>query len=98
MTDGNKTRVVLSILGEKIAVWGTNPEYLEKLGRDVQKRLTEIGQKDARLTTQRLALLTCLEYADRLRRLELQNERLLKTIEKSKRSGTSSPTLNDFSS
>lgn len=80
-------RVVVSIFGEDYVVRGVeDPDYIEKLGQYVDRRMLAISQRNPNLTTTKVAVLTALNIADEMGKLQEDYDQLVKTLEELKNS------------
>jgi cell division protein ZapA len=79
---GTVHRVTVTIYGESYALRGdAPPEHLQSLAARVDQRMREIGRRNPRLGTARVAVLAALHLADELQRLEEQYSRALGMLE-----------------
>lgn len=62
------------------------PGYIEKLAALVDRKMRQIGQRNRNLPTTKVAVLTALNLADEMCKLQEDYEGLLKIIEEAKRS------------
>ncbi|WP_054696551.1 cell division protein ZapA [Syntrophomonas palmitatica] len=83
------TRVTVDIFGEDYVVKGDeNPEYIEMLASYVDRRMKMIQKRNASLSTTRIAVLTALNLADELNKLQEDYDELVKKLEEEKKSRT----------
>jgi len=83
------TRVIVNIFGEDYVVKGTEkPEYIEMLAAYVDRKMQSISQKSPNLSVTRVAVLTALNLADELSKLQEDYDELVKTLEETKNSRT----------
>lgn len=79
-------RVVVEIFGEEYTVKGTeNPEYIEMLGAYVDRRMKMIQQRNPNLSNTKLAVLTALNLADELNKLQEDYDEMIKALEEEKK-------------
>ncbi len=80
------SRVTVEIFGEDYVVRGDeNPEYIEMLASYVDRRMKMIQKRNASLTTARIAVLTALNLADELNKLQEDYDELVKKMEEEKK-------------
>lgn len=76
-------RVTVTIFGEEYALRGdAKPAYMERLAEMVDRRMHEIAKRQPRLGITRIAVLTAINLADELSKLEEQYQRVLSMLEK----------------
>lgn len=81
----NKTRASVDIYGEKFTVkGGTSAEYMKKLAEYVDKKMQQIGAKSTRLSKSHVAILTAINIADELQKLQEDYDSLVKIIDQDK--------------
>lgn len=79
-------KVNVEIFGENYVVKGEeSPEYIEMLASYIDKRMRLIQQRNPNLSTAKIAVLTALNLADELNKLQDDYDRLLKTLEEERR-------------
>lgn len=79
------TKVIVNILGEDYIVKGTEqPEYIEMLAAYVDRKMQAISQKAPNLTPTKVAVLTALNLADELSKLQEDYDELVKTLEETR--------------
>lgn len=87
--DGKKTdvnKVTVGIYNEEYIVKGNeNREYIEMLAAYVDRRMRMIGQRNLNLSTTKIAVLTALNLADELNKLQEDYDELVKVLEEEKR-------------
>lgn len=77
------TRVTVEIFGEQYVVKGEGrEERIRRVAADVDRRMREIARNHPLLDRSRTAVLTALNLADELARLQEQHERVLQMLEK----------------
>lgn len=80
-------RVTVSILNEEYVVKGEeNPEYIEMLASFVDRRMKMIQQRNPSLSSTKVAVLTALNLADELNKLQEDYDELVKNLEEEKKS------------
>ena len=88
--DENKSsvnRVTVSIFNEEYVVKGEeNPEYIEMLASFVDRRMKMIQQRNPNLSSTKVAVLTALNLADELNKLQEDYDELVKNLEEEKKS------------
>lgn len=79
-------KVTVNIYNEEYIVRGNeNPEYMQMLGSYVDRRMRMIGQRNHNLSTTKVAVLTALNLADELNKLQEDYDQLVKALEEEKR-------------
>lgn len=81
----NSGRTVVVINGCEYAVKGEAPEYIRELAAYVDKKMRQVGQRFPHLTEQKLAVLTALNIADELHKVQQDYDTLVKLIQEEKR-------------
>lgn len=80
------SKVAVNIYNEEYVVRGNeNPEYIQMLGSYVDRRMRMIGQRNHNLSTTKVAVLTALNLADELNKLQEDYDQLVKALEEEKR-------------
>lgn len=88
MKDKNDTvnRVIVDIFNEEYVVKGEeNPEYIQMLAAYVDRRMRMVKQRNQNLSSQRIAILTALNLADELNKLQEDYDELIKVLEDEKK-------------
>ncbi|HHV95339.1 MAG TPA: cell division protein ZapA [Clostridiaceae bacterium] len=81
-----KNKVTIKIAGTEYTVKGSEPEeYIHKLGFFVDKKMTQIMEKNSMLSTCMAAVLTALNIADDYMKAEEKNKALQDELEKTKK-------------
>lgn len=81
----DKTKVKVEIYGEDYVMKGAAaPEHLKLLAQYVDKKMTEISKRASHLPTSKIAVLTALNIADELSKLQEDYDNLIKLIEDEK--------------
>jgi len=81
------SRVTVSIFNEEYVVKGEeNPEYIEMLASFVDRRMKMIQQRNHNLSSTKVAVLTALNLADELNKLQEDYDELVKNLEEEKKS------------
>lgn len=80
------SKATVNIYNEEYVVRGNeNPEYMQMLGSYVDRRMRMIGQRNHNLSTTKVAVLTALNLADELNKLQEDYDQLVKALEEEKR-------------
>lgn len=80
------SKVSVEIFNEDYTVRGEeNPEYIEMLASYVDRRMKMISQRNHNLTTTKIAVLTALNLADELNKLQEDYDELVKALDAEKR-------------
>ena len=86
-TKSSVNRVTVSIFNEEYVVKGEeNPEYIEMLASFVDRRMKMIQQRNHNLSSTKVAVLTALNLADELNKLQEDYDELVKNLEEEKKS------------
>lgn len=86
-TKSSVNRVTVSIFNEEYIVKGEdNPEYIEMLASFVDRRMKMIQQRNPNLSSTKVAVLTALNLADELNKLQEDYDELVKNLEEEKKS------------
>ncbi|HBK53545.1 MAG: cell division protein ZapA [Syntrophomonadaceae bacterium] len=86
-TKSSVNRVAVSIFNEEYVVKGEeNPEYIEMLASFVDRRMKMIQQRNPNLSSTKVAVLTALNLADELNKLQEDYDELVKNLEEEKKS------------
>ncbi|MEA4927031.1 MAG: cell division protein ZapA [Syntrophomonadaceae bacterium] len=79
-------RVTVEIFNQEYIVKGNeNAEYIEMLAAYVDRRMRMIDQRNHSLSTSKVAVLTALNLADELNKLQEDYDELVKVLEEEKR-------------
>jgi cell division protein ZapA len=82
----NINKVTVEIFSEEYTVKGTeNPEYIQMLAAYVDRRMKMIQQRNPNLSNTKLAVLTALNLADELNKLQEDYDELVKALEEEKK-------------
>lgn len=82
---GKPSRVEVEIFGEYYTLKGhESPEYMMLVAQQVNKKMIEIGQRNPRLSMNKAAVLTAINLADELLKLQEQYNNLLRMMEPEK--------------
>lgn len=82
----NYNKVIVSIFGEDYTVKGNeSPEYMEMLASYVDRRMKMIQQRNFNLSNTKIAVLTALNLADELNKLQEDYDEMVKTLEEEKK-------------
>lgn len=80
------TKVSVEIFNEDYTVRGEeNPEYIEMLASYVDRRMKMIYQRNHNLTNTKIAVLTALNLADELNKLQEDYDEMVKALDAEKR-------------
>ena len=86
-TKNSITRVTVSIFNEEYVVKGEeSPEYIEMLASFVDRRMKMIQQRNPNLSGTKVAVLTALNLADELNKLQEDYDELVKNLEEERKS------------
>ncbi len=79
-------KVAVEIFNEEYVVKGSeNPEYINMLASYVDRRMKMVQQRNPNLSTTKVAVLTSLNLADELNKLQEDYDELIKTLEEEKK-------------
>ncbi len=79
-------KVSVDIFNEEYIVKGSeDPEYIHMLASYVDRRMKMIQQRNPNLSTVKVAVLTSLNLADELNKLQEDYDELVKTLEEEKK-------------
>lgn len=82
----NVNKVTVDIFNEEYVVKGSeDPEYIHMLASYVDRRMKMIQQRNSNLSTVKVAVLTSLNLADELNKLQEDYDELIKTLEEEKK-------------
>lgn len=82
----NINKVTVQIFGEEYVVKGPeNPDYIEMLASYVDRRMFMIHQRNPNLSTSKVAVLTALNLADELNKLQEDYDDLVKALEEERK-------------
>ncbi|MDD4802371.1 MAG: cell division protein ZapA [Syntrophomonas sp.] len=82
----NINKVTVEIYDQEYVVKGNeNADYIEMLANYVDRRMKMIGQRNHSLSTTKIAVLTALNLADELNKLQEDYDELVKVLEEEKR-------------
>lgn len=80
------SKVSVDIFNEQYIVRGEeNPEYMQMLASYVDRRMKMIQQRNPNLTNTKIAVLTALNLADELNKLQEDYDELVKALEEEKK-------------
>ncbi|SHE33014.1 cell division protein ZapA [Desulforamulus putei] len=75
-------RVEVEIFGEYYTLKGNeSPEYMMKVAQIVDKKMVEVSQRNTRLSTNKVAVLTAVNLVDELLKLQEQYNNLLRMMD-----------------
>ncbi len=79
-------KVTVSIFNEDYIVRGDEkPDYIEMLASYVDRRMRMVQQRNVNLSTSKVAVLTALNLADELNKLQEDYDELVKTLEEERK-------------
>jgi cell division protein ZapA len=79
-------RVTVEIYNEEYIVKGEeNSDYIQMLAAYVDRRMRMVKQRNPNLSNQRVAVLTALNLADELNKLQEDYDQLVRNMEEDKR-------------
>jgi len=85
----NVNKVTVEIFNQDYVVKGSeNAEYIEMLAAYVDRRMRMIEQRNHSLSITKVAVLTALNLADELNKLQEDYDELVKVLEEEKRNRT----------
>ncbi len=84
--EDNRTRAIVEIYGEEYIVRGDSPpDYIAMIARYVDKKMKQIGNRNSQLSVSKIAVLTALNIADELSKLQEDYDNLVKLMDNEKR-------------
>jgi cell division protein ZapA len=79
-------KVTVNIFNEEYIVKGDEkPDYIEMLASYVDRRMRMVQQRNVNLSTSKVAVLTALNLADELNKLQEDYDELVKTLEEERK-------------
>lgn len=79
-------KVTVTIYNEDYIVKGTEkPDYIEMLASYVDRRMRMVQQRNVNLSTSKVAVLTALNLADELNKLQEDYDELVKNLEEERK-------------
>ncbi|HEX3011142.1 MAG TPA: cell division protein ZapA [Syntrophomonadaceae bacterium] len=79
-------KVTVEIFNEEYVVKGDeNPEYIQMLASYIDRRMKMIQQRNPNLTNTKIAVLTAINLADELNKLQEDYDELVKALEEEKK-------------
>jgi len=79
-------KVTVQIFNEEYVVKGSEePDYIEMLASYVDRRMRMVQQRNVNLSTTKVAVLTALNLADELNKLQEDYDELVKTLEEERK-------------
>lgn len=79
-------KVTVNIYNEEYIVKGDEkPDYIEMLASYVDRRMRMVQQRNVNLSTSKVAVLTALNLADELNKLQEDYDELVKTLEEERK-------------
>lgn len=79
-------KVTVNIYNEEYVVKGNeNTDYIEMLASYVDRRMRMVQQRNVNLSTTKVAVLTALNLADELNKLQEDYDELVKTLEEERK-------------
>lgn len=86
MKENKTNKVTVTIFEEDYVVKGTEePAYIQMLASYVDRRMRMIQQRNHNLSTAKVAVLTALNLADELNKLQEDYDELVKALEEEKK-------------
>jgi len=87
MEDKNKvTKVTVEIFNEEYVVRGEeNPDYIDMLATYIDRRMKMVQKRNPNLSSTKIAVLTALNLADELNKLQEDYDELIKKMEEEKK-------------
>lgn len=83
---GQKSKVTVTIYGQEYVVRGDEaPSHLERLAQYVDQKMKEINSKYPHLLPTKVAVLTALNLANELQKLQEEYDSLIKLIQEEKK-------------
>ncbi|MGQ9825844.1 MAG: cell division protein ZapA [Desulfotomaculales bacterium] len=84
--DELENRVEVEIFGEEYVLRGNEPPaYMEMLAQYVNKKMRQVVTRNPRLSTAKAAILTALNIADELMKLQKEHDRLVRKKQEEER-------------
>jgi cell division protein ZapA len=81
--EDNRTRAIVEIYGEEYIVRGDSPpEYITNIAQYVDKKMKQLGNRNPLLSVTKIAVLTALNIADELSKLQEDYDSLVKLVDK----------------
>ncbi len=81
-----KSRAVVQIFGEEYIVKGdATPEYMKMLANYIDKKMKQIASRHPQLNVTKIAVLTALNIADELSKLQEDYDTLVKLMDSEKK-------------
>ncbi|MFZ5641760.1 MAG: cell division protein ZapA [Bacillota bacterium] len=85
--EDNRTRAIVEIYGEEYIVRGDSPpEHIANIAQYVDKKMKQIGNRNPLLSITKIAVLTALNIADELSKLQEDYDSLVKLVDKETKS------------
>ena len=82
-------KVTVTIFGEEYTIKGDEkPEYIEMIASYVDRKMHAISQRSPNLTITKVAVLTALNLADELSKLQEDYDELVRTLEEARSNRT----------
>ena len=86
--EDTRTRAVVEIYGEEYIVRGDSPsEYIAMIAQYVDKKMKQIAGRSSHLSSTKIAVLTALNIADELSKLQEDYDNLVKLMDNEKQPG-----------
>jgi cell division protein ZapA len=83
---GEKGRAVVEIYGGEYIVRGDSPpEYLSMLANYIDRKMKQVAQRQPQLSATKIAVLTALNIADELSKLQEDYDNLVKLLDSEKK-------------
>lgn len=86
MKEKKINKVTVGIFSEEYIVTGDeNPEYMQMLASYVDRKMRMVQQRNPNLSNTKIAVLTALNLADELNKLQEDYDELVKALEEEKK-------------
>jgi len=86
--EDRRTRAVVDIYGEEYIVRGDSPaDYIAMIAQYVDRKMKQIGNRNHHLSVAKIAVLTALNIADELSKLQEDYDNLVKLMDSETKSG-----------
>lgn len=86
MEDKKITKVTVEIFNEEYVVRGDeNPDYIDMLATYIDRRMKMVQKRNPNLSSTKIAVLTALNLADELNKLQEDYDELVRKMEEEKK-------------
>lgn len=86
MEDKKITKVTVEIFNEEYVVRGDeNPDYIDMLATYIDRRMRMVQKRNPNLSSTKIAVLTALNLADELNKLQEDYDELVRKMEEEKK-------------